>query len=351
MKCICKQNSEIETIIKPCDAPFHNCICKHQVILEIEDLVLTQCLASCHKCICPYKSFTNVCLAGKTNCNQHQIKPKKCKCNRKKSHVYCLLGENDKEKHVCICFEHYLGFLLSRPCRSIHHNTCLCYYQKCVANDTEVNHICICYNNYNHFVKCRHQYDDHKCICFFNNPSVCKSSTHYCSCNVHGTVSCRSATTTHHHCSCHINVFKCLNVSFAHKCICNSSNQKLCKASFYSHQCICKINFDLETIYENTDVCRHSLHYSELCICNMGRPFIKRCIGPLHICTCKYADNNSNNTFPSCRSDRHKNSYEIWNLWESTNSFIYWISEEVLMDILRIYLLNLSNQNYHFSFY
>jgi hypothetical protein len=322
------------------------CICKKKIIQNTHFVESSKCPAFVHKCVCRYRSDKIQCLAGKRKCNKHQIQKKRtCLCDYRVHHVECPL--ENKEDHVCICSKHFYGYLVDRPCIAIRHEVCLCfYYQKdrpisnCLAND-EIDHLCLCSLQGPEF--CRRKGNEHMCVCNSKISHVCKAfdKKHYCCCENFSPANCKGMNSQFHVCSCNLNVDQCIAKELSHKCICKNQGPKKCKAESYDHQCICTVEIDYDTMiakYQHLYECRKKsyLHWNSLCICDRGYLFMHQCQSPndKHKCTCDF-------NHRSCCRD-HRISYQVWNLWKNENQYLYWIPEEVLIEIVLFLRLILS---------
>jgi hypothetical protein len=152
---------------------------------------------------------------------------------------------------------------------------------------------------------------------------------------------CHASKSLNHFHTC-ICIFRKPCYATIHPCLCRQDSN-YCKASDDSHVCLCNFWITRNSLCTDSSIlqtynpkqCRALVHH-QLCLCSYN---IKICSSIRdHLCMCNHNNNKNNNRTNRIYCRQHK-TFEIWNEWESsTNSYLYWIPEEVLFDILSLLL-------------
>jgi hypothetical protein len=181
-------------------------------------------------------------------------------------------------------------------------------------------HTCICKSIYQGHKYCKAEEEDHECICQSLNSKLCRKKLtlkHYCTCNTRY----RCKSNDDHFCICHF----------------RGEHIKNCRSTEGNHHCTCQFSFGWNDILEaNTDSCRRAEgDHKSICICVLGIEFMRICPAiTFHSCQCALLNR--------CR--KHS-SFDIWNEWETnSNSYLYWIPEEVLKDCLLFIFVDAKEQ-------
>jgi hypothetical protein len=252
---------------------------------------------------------------------QHE---KICLCSSRyngNGYIQCYLGEGEGEgegeEHDCVCPLKKDGILI---CKARNHK-CICGQScswrrvySCLAK--KENHLCICLSMAQYYPSSAYHFHDDFASCYaLQHPCICKYTTPE----------------------------KCKNENEDHDCICSKySCPGRCKRnSQMDHDCICdyalSANYNpLKTRYlmlQYHSICISHAH-KQICICSLGIEQMKVCPSTNeHFCMCCSSSGNSIDRKKLCR--QHK-TFHIWNEWESFDSYLYWIPEEVLEEIIII---------------
>lgn len=269
-----------------------NCTCRLLIKNELTAVSSSCCIAEHHRCTCKQSSIS-LCLRERESCQK--------KTNRKKAGTY-----TDR----CICNAHSKNRLLTKRCIALVHEN-----------------ICLCQNKHVQQTECYAQHESHFCVCS-NTLRTCKSiNQHHCLCKRYGRVNECKANKNLHECTCWRSHVECRKES-NHDCICR----------FYISQSPNPLEiFHLKS--HNLDICRAETNlHLRLCICSFGLECMEVCPRTRsHECMCSQSGipNNNNNR---CRQH---NTFEIWKVWDTcSNSFLYWLPEEVLMDCIHYFKIS-----------
>jgi hypothetical protein len=269
-------------------------------------------------------------------------KSKKCQKKSKEQKQYLEM----KQKNIaCICSKHFNNEMMHTICQAAEnqHDTCLCAFlhtgrylnqkiisckvskekHQCICNlycpasihCLSIEHQCICKSKYKGHKYCKAEEEDHECICMYWASNKC-----------------RKKLTLKHDCSCATQ--NCCKSNDEHKCICQFGSPKQTERcqSTNGHFCVCSYfirdNDHYLSMYPISCRAKEDGHKS-ICICVLGIEFMRICPSKnVHSCQCALLNR--------CRKHSiSETSFYIWNEWETnSNSYLYWIPEEVLKDCL-----------------
>lgn len=146
------------------------------------------------------------------------------------------MGNKFDKTPECTC-----GRYSSNPCQSANHR-CSCERHGSKSCKSTTDHSCICYNS--GYDSCKST-TNHSCSCYPFGFTTCKSiGDHECRCNRYRYDSCRS--TKNHKCICdgceYFDI--CKSRDHPNRCICRESGTKKCNEiyPYNDHKCICDID-------------------------------------------------------------------------------------------------------------